>query len=140
MTAEQIAVLAHARPYRDGWRGPCPVHHGKSGTSFSIRRGERGVLLRCWGGCPTKEILAALGLRWADLFEGACPPRPALSPAVRRCQEEFRQHPAASRADDPLTVVLTDEEHAEVGIARALALVVEGKLAQIALEGATDGN
>lgn len=69
MTAAEIAALARARSYRDGWRGFCPVHGGRSGTSFSIREGEGGrVILKCWAGCQTVDILCALGLHWSDLF------------------------------------------------------------------------
>ncbi|HVB99515.1 MAG TPA: hypothetical protein VNJ12_09340 [Candidatus Dormibacteraeota bacterium] len=89
MNAAEVAEIAHARPYRDGFRGPCPVHHGKSGTAFDICQGEAGrVLIRCWRGCPTADILRALGLDWADLFPG---PRAPNSQAERERQQQIAQ-------------------------------------------------
>jgi hypothetical protein len=57
-------------PRRNGvaWRAHCPAHEDTH-PSLSISEGRQGrVLLRCWSGCETREVLAALGLRWSDLF------------------------------------------------------------------------
>ena len=46
----------------------CPAHRDQH-PSLSISEGEDGrILLHCWAGCSTSAILAALGLRWVDLF------------------------------------------------------------------------
>jgi hypothetical protein len=144
VTAAEIAEIAHARPYRDEYRGPCPVHGGKSGTAFEVKEGEGGrTLIKCWRGCPKADILRALGLGWVDLFGGPRQPRPedALDlqtrPAVDRAKNKFRHHPVASRTDEPLTVLVTDADHMNETIARALALAVEGELVQVALENAS---
>jgi hypothetical protein len=50
----------------DRWTARCPAHPDRR-PSLSIRRGERGVLLRCFAGCAYRDILAALGLAPADL-------------------------------------------------------------------------
>lgn len=56
---------------RDRWIARCPSHADKS-PSLSIREADDGrLLLRCWAGCETAAVLAAAGLRLADLF-----PRP----------------------------------------------------------------
>jgi len=50
------------------WIACCPAHNDRS-PSLAIREAEGGkVLLRCWAGCPTAEVLAVLGLTWQDLF------------------------------------------------------------------------
>lgn len=63
-----------------GWRAVCPVCGGRSSKLVVAEVPER-VLLHCFGGCPPAEIIAAVGLRWADLF----PPRQwPISPEQRR--------------------------------------------------------
>ena len=56
----------HATPM--GFAARCPAHNDRN-PSLSIARGADGrLLLHCWAGCKTADILAALGLRWSDLF------------------------------------------------------------------------
>jgi len=53
------------------WSARCPAHPDKS-PSLSIRETPDGaVLLHCFGGCETAEIVASMGLELSDLF----PPR-----------------------------------------------------------------
>ena len=142
MTAEEIAGRLGGRAAGPGrWRARCPVHRGRSATSLSIAQGERGVLLRCWKGCGFGQIVAAAGLRVSDLFLGPRQRRPedSLEPSMRaavtRAEVGFRHHPAASRSNHPLTVLISDDAHLDHSVARALALAVEGELVQIAMEG-----
>jgi|GEM_PF-6279228 len=51
----------------DQYQACCPVH-GDDTPSLSIKITPGRILLHCHAGCPTGEILARLGLRWADLF------------------------------------------------------------------------
>jgi hypothetical protein len=51
------------------WISRCPAHEDKS-PSLSIREMEDGrVLINCFAGCGTGDVLDAIGLRMADLFE-----------------------------------------------------------------------
>jgi hypothetical protein len=46
----------------------CPAHEDRT-PSLSITEGADGrILLHCWAGCKTADVLAALGLGWSDLF------------------------------------------------------------------------
>ena len=55
-----------------GWTARCCGHEDKI-ASLSVSTGADGrVLLKCHAGCPAEHIVAALGLKLADLF----PPRP----------------------------------------------------------------
>ena len=45
----------------------CPAHEDKS-PSLSIRETDDRLLLRCFAGCGANEIVAAVGLSLADLF------------------------------------------------------------------------
>lgn len=46
----------------------CPAHEDRH-PSLSIAEGRDGrILLHCWAGCATKDVLVALGLTWRDLY------------------------------------------------------------------------
>jgi putative DNA primase/helicase len=50
------------------WKSQCPAHEDRT-ASLSIREGDAGrVLLHCFTGCPTLDVLQAMGLQWPDLF------------------------------------------------------------------------
>jgi hypothetical protein len=51
-----------------GWRARCPAHGGRS-ASLAITEGDNStLLLHCFAGCATHEVLAAVGLQVGDLF------------------------------------------------------------------------
>lgn len=50
------------------WKACCPAHDDRD-PSLSIRETDDGkVLLHCWAGCDTADVLAAIGLTVRDLF------------------------------------------------------------------------
>lgn len=50
------------------WKACCPAHDDRD-PSLSIREADDGkVLLHCWAGCFTNDVLAAIGLTVRDLF------------------------------------------------------------------------
>lgn len=52
-----------------GWSVKCPAHEDKS-PSLSVSRGRDGrILLKCFAGCTTEAVCAAMGLKVSDLFE-----------------------------------------------------------------------
>jgi hypothetical protein len=57
-----------------GWRCLCPLH---GGCSLVLRDGRDALLVRCWGGCATGDVLAEL--RSLGLIETR-PSRPASPP------------------------------------------------------------
>ena len=68
--------LERVRRSGEGWLACCPAHDDRE-PSLSVAIGDDGrVLLTCFAGCSPEEILAKLGLEWADLFadNGARPP------------------------------------------------------------------
>lgn len=64
------------------WLAKCPAHDDRS-PSLAIREVEDGrLLIHCFTGCATPDVLAAVGLGLADLFpEG---PRAHHAPPERR--------------------------------------------------------
>ena len=67
------------------WVARCPAHDDKR-PSLTIREADDGrVLLCCFGGCQTADVLAALGATWGDLF----PPRGRTDPPSLRRRERL---------------------------------------------------
>ncbi len=50
-------------------RAKCPAHNGNSSTSLAIRPIDGRVLLYCHAGCATPDVVAALNMTMADLFD-----------------------------------------------------------------------
>ena len=58
-----------------GWIAKCPAH-GDDNPSLSIARGEDGRwLVHCHAGCSAEAVVAAAGLRMADLMPSNDKPR-----------------------------------------------------------------
>jgi hypothetical protein len=63
-----IARLDRVRKSGRGWTAKCPAHEDRT-ASLSITAGDDGrVLLHCFAGCCTADVVAAAGLQIADLF------------------------------------------------------------------------
>lgn len=72
--------LEGVQPSGNGWRARCPACGGRS-RKLSIAESGGKVLLHCFAGCRTEDVLAAVGLTWADIM----PPRTwPESPEERR--------------------------------------------------------
>ena len=56
-----------------GWVASCPAHQDKS-PSLSLKDDGSKILLHCFAGCSTDEVLIAAGLDWAALFPKSSPP------------------------------------------------------------------
>lgn len=51
----------------DQWIACCPAHGDKS-PSLSIKQADDRLLVHCFAGCHVTEVVAAVGLTLADLF------------------------------------------------------------------------
>ncbi|WP_065758846.1 virulence-associated protein E [Pseudomonas defluvii] len=52
------------------WKACCPAHDDKNPSLAISETSEGVVLLKCWAGCTTNEIVSAIGLELRDLFPG----------------------------------------------------------------------
>ena len=50
------------------YKADCPAHASVSGQSLSVTITEDKVLLNCFAGCDTSDVLKELGLTWSDLY------------------------------------------------------------------------
>ena len=63
-----LARLYRVQKTGNGWRADCPNGH-KSRGSLSVTQADDGrVLLHCFSGCATSDVLGALGLSMADVM------------------------------------------------------------------------
>lgn len=77
LDAEAIAAALGGHREGNGWRARCPVHDGKSDTSLSLTDGDGGkVLVKCFAGCESSAVIAALKERglWPSGGGGAISP------------------------------------------------------------------
>jgi len=49
------------------WMACCPAHQDKS-PSLAIKEADDRVLVHCFAGCETSDVIAAIGLNVGDLF------------------------------------------------------------------------
>lgn len=91
VTAEKILTrLDWVRKIGQGrWSARCPAHDDRK-PSLTVREADDGrVLLYCFAGCETGDVLNAIGRNWGDLFE----PRKKDDEPKRRRREPL-VHPA----------------------------------------------
>lgn len=71
-----LAKLPGVRKAGNGWSARCPAHEDQR-ASLSVSEGDDGTaLVKCHAGCDTSAILAAVGLKLADLFPTRASPTP----------------------------------------------------------------
>ena len=64
-----LSHLEHVEKHGTGIRAKCPAHGGKSNSTLAITEKQDGrILIHCFGGCDTFEVLSAIGLEMTDLF------------------------------------------------------------------------
>ena len=88
-TEALLALLKDVRQVGPGrWVARCPAHEDRT-PSLSIREAEDGrILMHCFAGCRTSDVLQALGLTFRDLFPKGAPQTPgAFQKAVRQKAE-----------------------------------------------------
>jgi hypothetical protein len=94
--AEFLERLERVNRSGKGWTARCPAHEDRR-ASLSISEGDDGrILLKCFAGCPTEDIVEALSLSLSDLFPtGGGGPH---SPAVHRQQVNTPHLSVAARS------------------------------------------
>jgi hypothetical protein len=127
--------LKGVRRNGNGWQVRCPAHADRS-PSLSIREGSDGrVLLHCFAGCSVESLCQALKIRVSDLFSepGTMQSKPRAVREAEKAIATFRSCLTPRERVLPVTVVYCHPENLDAGIARALALAVEGELVQTVL-------
>ncbi len=60
--------LDRVRKCGAGWIAKCPAHEDRT-ASLSLCERDGRTLIHCFAGCKSADVLAAVGLELADLFE-----------------------------------------------------------------------
>src|SRR5215203_4585386 len=63
-----LARLQAVRRAGDGWTARCPAHQDQE-NSLSVHHREGKWLLKCHAGCDWQDILKAIGVQAAELFD-----------------------------------------------------------------------
>jgi len=105
MTSQEFISILETRgfkPRREGrdHRAFCPAHRDEEGRpSLTIREGDDGrTLLKCWSGCTSESIVAALGLTMKDLFNGNGRDKRSSSISRKPSRRTYRTLEEAGRA------------------------------------------
>ena len=88
-TQDFLARLQTVKRNGHGFMARCPAHEDHT-PSLSVAEGTDGaVLVKCFAGCSTEEIVQALGLDVKDLFPdpGTQPTPTAFRPVIRSGEE-----------------------------------------------------
>jgi hypothetical protein len=84
----------------NGWMVRCPVHSDNN-PSLHITEGDDRILIHCFAGCDGKEVIAKVGLTWADLgsLRSSAHRGPKASDTPRRRHVPSRETESFSPAD-----------------------------------------
>lgn len=86
-----LGLLESVRPRGAGkFSAKCPAHADTS-PSLAIAEGERGLLIKCWAGCPLADICKALHLHPKELFFNSLDADPARRRAAAQERERQRR-------------------------------------------------
>lgn len=96
-----LARLKKVRSSGDNrWMACCPAHPDKS-PSFAINVLADGrILMHCFGGCGTDQVLEALGITFSDLF-----PDPLVRFKLDRVRKPFTDREAIEGIRDEAVIV-----------------------------------
>jgi hypothetical protein len=106
----------------------CPAHQDKTPSLAIEDKGDR-LVLHCFAGCGTDDILTATGLTWNDLFTDN------WEAAKHRAFAEAQINPKVNRRDHALSVVQIAMED----IHKGRALTIEDRAAVKRALGVLDG-
>jgi len=98
MDIDQIlAAFTKVRRVSDGrWIARCPAHKDRS-PSLSLKVADDRVLIHCFAGCSTDQVLIAAGLDWSDLFPESSSHIPPPSHSQKRVDPQKTRRLEAER-------------------------------------------
>jgi hypothetical protein len=93
---EFLGQLEHVKKNGAGWQARCPSHEDRRPSLIVGLGDDDRILVKCWAGCSTEAIVAALGLEMRDLFsEGRGSTYPCDTPATEQ-HRSGNPHPSAN--------------------------------------------
>jgi hypothetical protein len=87
-----VITVAQLVRERHSGRADCPVRGHRSSLTVAVRVLEEGiVVVKDHAGCSTRDVLAASGLQWADLFPARTPEERHRHIEIRRERQQRRE-------------------------------------------------
>ena len=69
MTLDRVLDrIGNVRPSGNGYVGICPAHDDRKASLGITENDDGAILLSCYAGCQTTDVVAALGIEMRDLF------------------------------------------------------------------------
>ena len=100
----------------------CPAHGGNK-RKLEVSRGRNGnVLVKCWTGCLTESVLAAEGLRWADICGNDASPTGRAGQSIAPPVEAEDPSKAEQRAAWPKLIEPTAGDLGQIATLRGLGI------------------
>lgn len=90
---EFLLRLSGVRKAGKGFKACCPAHNDQS-PSLSIEWKDGRILVKCFAGCATEDVVRAMGLTMSDLFDDAPP-----SEERARAKYSGARHSSSCRSD-----------------------------------------
>lgn len=95
----------------DSWLACCPSHDDRS-PSLSIKQAGDRLLIHCFAGCEVGDVLTAVGLTLADLFDKPLAHHlPPLNGFQRRRHGQAAEAMKAVHDELGIIAVLTEQVH-----------------------------
>ena len=112
MKAEDVLDrLEHVTGGKGKWMACCPAHQDKS-PSLAINEADDRILVHCFAGCETSDVIAALGLTVSDLFYNKLAGGELTESKKRRYEEALKSERyqvaiinSVERNERPLTAI-----------------------------------
>ena len=86
-----LSRLANVKNSGTGWMASCPAHGGHDCLTINEKDGR--VLVHCFAGCDTRDVVEAVDLRLSDLFADSLNPQKRREYQPRRVDLESVYEP-----------------------------------------------
>jgi len=127
--AEFVRYLLGVRSTGVGeWTALCPVPaHDDKRPSLSIKQAADRTLLKCWAGCKPADVVTAIGLRLADLFDDS---KERPRPNTRELRKRSAAEGLESWRQSELRRVAEELRHRDFVIRSVHAIVAKGEMTE----------
>lgn len=102
-----LSRLSKVKPAGNGkWTACCPAHDDRS-PSLSVKECDDGkILIKCWAGCQTEEIMKSIGMKMIDL----------APPSLKgQCRDASKQKHSAREIERCKDILMICEETRKAG-------------------------
>jgi len=110
VTIEKILDrLDNVKPSGKGFMAKCPSHVDKSPSLSLMELPDGRILMKCFAGCETNEVLTSIGLSMGDLF-----PNGGLGhfKGFQQIEEKFQEKKRSKNSKDEIILEIAKSDRA----------------------------